>query len=45
MAEIVCKLKEPLQENDLFTKQLTLTLDYTYRDLVQETLRIRESAS
>lgn len=43
-AEIICKLKEPLKKGDLFTKQLTLTLDYLYRDLVQETLRIKESA-
>ncbi len=43
-AEIVCKLKEPLQEGDLFTKQVTLTLDYHYRGLIQEKLRIKESA-
>lgn len=42
--EVVCKLKQPLSEGDLFTKQITLTLDYKYRDLVQETVRIKESA-
>ncbi|MBI2146226.1 hypothetical protein HYU22_02710 [Candidatus Woesearchaeota archaeon] len=43
-AEIVCKLKQPLQKNDLFTKQVKLTLEYTYRSIVQEKLRIKESA-
>ena len=43
-AEIVCKLKQPLQQNDLFTKQVKLTLEYTYRSIVQEKLRIKESA-
>ncbi len=42
-AEIVCKLKEALAENTLSTKQVKLTLDYTYRDLIQETVRIKES--
>jgi hypothetical protein len=43
-AEIVCKLKEALNEGDLFTKQVTLTLEYVYRSVVRETLRIKESA-
>ena len=42
-AEIVCKLKEPLAAKTLSTKQVKLTMDYMYRDLIQETLRIKES--
>ncbi len=42
-AEIKCTLLTPLQEEDLFTKQVTLTLDYIYRDLVQESIRIKQS--
>ena len=43
-ADIVCKLKTALPEDTLATKQLKLTLDYTYRDLISEKLRIKESA-
>lgn len=43
-AEIICKLKEPLAEGTLATKQVKLTLDYKYRDLIQEQLGIKESA-
>jgi len=42
-AEILCKLKEPLQKDDLYTKQVQLTFDYKYRDIVPETLRIKQS--
>jgi hypothetical protein len=44
-AEIVCKLKSALSDNHLSTKQVKLTLDYKYRDLIQETLRIKQSSS
>ncbi len=43
-ADIVCKLKQPLAAGTLSTKKVTLTLDYKYRDIIQETLRIKESA-
>src|SRR3989338_8847402 len=43
-AEIVCKLKEALPEDHISTKQLELTLDYKYRDLIQEKLRIKQSS-
>ena len=43
-AEIICRLRTPLAENDLYTKQSRLTLDYTYKELIQEKLRIKESA-
>ncbi|MDP3640307.1 MAG: hypothetical protein Q8R53_03845 [Nanoarchaeota archaeon] len=42
-AEIVCKLKAALAEGTLSTKQVSLTFDYRYRDLIQETLRIKQS--
>ena len=44
-AQIICRLKSPLDENDLYTKSVRLTLDYNYRELIQEKLRIKESAS
>ncbi|MEK6863135.1 MAG: hypothetical protein AABW53_00345 [Nanoarchaeota archaeon] len=43
-AEIVCKLKEALPEGHISTKQVQLTLDYKYRDLIQEKLRIKQSS-
>ena len=43
-AEIICQLAEPLSEDDLFTRSISLTLDYTYRDIVSETLRVKESS-
>ncbi|PIN76385.1 hypothetical protein COV17_02575 [Candidatus Woesearchaeota archaeon CG10_big_fil_rev_8_21_14_0_10_36_11] len=43
-AEILCKLLEPLSEGTLETKKVKLTMDYKYRDIIQETLRIKESA-
>ncbi|MEK6809949.1 MAG: hypothetical protein AABY40_04700, partial [Nanoarchaeota archaeon] len=42
-AEIVCKLKEPLAEGYVSTKQVKLTLDYKYRELISEKLRIKQS--
>jgi len=41
-AQIICRLKTPLNDGDLYTKSLGLTLDYTYKDLIQEKLRIKE---
>jgi hypothetical protein len=43
-AEIVCKLKTALAKSHISTKQVKLTLDYKYRDIIQEKLRIKESA-
>lgn len=42
-AEILCKLKEPLAEDTLSTKQVKLTLDYKYQTITQEALGIKES--
>lgn len=43
-AEIICKLKDPLDEDDIYSDSVTLTVSYTYQDLVTERLRIKESA-
>ena len=43
VATVICRLRQPLDENDLYTKSVRLTFDYTYKDLVQEKLRIKES--
>ncbi len=43
-ADIICRLKRPLIAEDLYTKTVGLTLSYTYKELVQEKLRIKESA-
>lgn len=42
-AEIICKLKTALAEDHISTKQVKLTLEYKYRDLIQEKLRIKQS--
>ena len=44
-AQIICKLTNPLSENDLYTKSVRLTLDYVYKELIQEKLRVKESQS
>jgi hypothetical protein len=43
-AEIICQLSEALSEDDLYTKSVSLTFDYTYRDIISETLRVKESS-
>ena len=43
-AEIVCKLKEPLVKGRVSTKQVKLTLDYKYRELISEKLRVKQSS-
>ncbi len=40
---IICKLKAPLAEDTLFTKQVELTLTYKYRTIIQQTIKIKES--
>lgn len=42
-AVITCKLKQPLPEDTLFTKQIELTLEYKYQTLIQQTIKIKES--
>ncbi|NQV91266.1 hypothetical protein HQ489_02220 [Candidatus Woesearchaeota archaeon] len=43
-AQIICKLKKSLNEDELYTKPVRLTLDYTYKELLLKQLRIKESA-
>lgn len=42
-AEIICKLKDPLTKGTLSTKQVKLTLDYKYRDIISEQIQIKQS--
>ena len=42
---ITCKLRQPLAEDVLFTKQVELRLDYRYRSIIQQAIRIRESTN
>jgi hypothetical protein len=43
-ATILCKIRAALAENDLYTKNIRMELNYAYKELVQEKLRIKESA-
>ncbi len=42
-AEVICQLSEALDEEDLYTKSVSISFEYTYRDIVSETLRVKES--
>ena len=42
-AQIICRLKQPLADDELYTKAVRLTFQYVYKDLIQEKLRIKES--
>jgi hypothetical protein len=44
-AQILCKTKQPLAKGTLATKQLKVTLDYKYRDIISEKLMIKESTN
>ncbi len=39
---VVCKLKEAMEEDTLYTKELDLVLSYKYRKLIHRQLRIRK---
>jgi len=39
---VVCRLKEPMPKGTLYTKELDLTLDYKYKELIHHQLRINE---
>ena len=43
-AEIICKLKEPLTEDQLYVSTVRFNLEYQYKQLATEKLRIKESA-
>jgi hypothetical protein len=40
---IRCRLKDALEEDALYTKAIGLTLSYDYRDIIQETARIKKT--
>lgn len=44
-ATVHCFLKEPLDEGELYTRQVELEISYLYRQVIQESLRIKESAT
>lgn len=39
-ATIICKLINPLDKSDLYTKELDLTLEYDYKEIMHKQLRI-----
>lgn len=43
-AQIICRLNTPLGENELYVKPVRLTMDYTYKELLTENMRVKESA-
>ena len=43
-ASIVCRLVEPLEEDTLYEASVSMAFSYTYRDIIQESLRVKESA-
>jgi hypothetical protein len=43
VGRITCKLREALEKDTLFTKQVDLTLKYKYQSIISQPIRIRES--
>jgi hypothetical protein len=43
-AQIICRLSDPLSEEDLYSQPVALTFNYEYQDLIVKTLRIKQSA-
>ena len=41
-AKILCRLKNALAEDTLYTKELDLTLDYDYKELIHQQIRLKE---
>ncbi len=42
-ATIRCRLLNPLEEDALYTKAIGLTINYDYRDIIQERIRIKKA--
>jgi hypothetical protein len=42
-ATIICTLKDALEEGAKYTKEVVLEVDYDYRDVIQESLRVKKS--
>ena len=43
-AQIICRLRNPLAEDEIYQRTVKLTFDYVYKELIQERLRVKESA-
>jgi len=43
-AQIICRLRAPLAEDEIYQRTVKLTFDYVYKELIQEKLRVKESA-
>ncbi len=43
-AQIICRLRTPLAEDEIYQRTVKLTFDYVYKELIQEKLRVKESA-
>ena len=41
---IRCKLKEPMEDETTYTKQLDMTIDYDYKDIIEQSVRIKKKA-
>ncbi|HLC98973.1 MAG TPA: hypothetical protein VJC00_03135, partial [Candidatus Nanoarchaeia archaeon] len=39
---IRCKLKEPMAEGTMFTKELDMTISYDYKGLIEQGVRIKK---
>lgn len=42
-AQVICKLKTPLKDDEIYTKTIGFTVSYKYKELIQEKLRVKES--
>lgn len=42
-AQILCRLKTPLAEEDVYVKTVKFDLQYVYKDMIQQKLRVKES--
>jgi len=40
---VICKLNEPLDDGEEYTKEILIEFEYDYRDFIQESLRIKNS--
>lgn len=42
IATIICKLNNPLSAGDKYTKEIVLEMSYDYRNVIQESLRVKK---
>ncbi len=41
---IRCKLKEPMEEDTMYTKQLDISVEYDYKHIIEQSVRIKKKA-